>query len=97
MSTLFDELSEVDRADLLRTMSRLHAVLERRMAAAGLNPSGAPKGRAQKRLRGGRARVNQAAGMATLPVRNSLHAPGRQSVRRSGKPGAAGGPPVLLL
>ena len=39
MSTVFDELSEVDRADLLRTVSRLHAVLERRMAAAGLNPS----------------------------------------------------------
>ena len=39
MSTLFDELSEVDRADLLRTVTRLHAVLERRMAAAGLNPS----------------------------------------------------------
>jgi DNA-binding MarR family transcriptional regulator len=38
MSTLFDELSEVDRADLLRTVSRLHGVLERRMAAAGLNP-----------------------------------------------------------
>jgi DNA-binding MarR family transcriptional regulator len=39
MSTVFDELSEVDRADLLRTVSRLHAVLERRMAAAALNPS----------------------------------------------------------
>jgi DNA-binding MarR family transcriptional regulator len=39
MSTLFDELSEVDRADLLRTVSRLHTVLDRRMAAAGLNPS----------------------------------------------------------
>ena len=39
MSTLFDELSEVDRADLLRTVTRLHAVLEQRMAAAGLNPS----------------------------------------------------------
>jgi DNA-binding MarR family transcriptional regulator len=38
MSTLFDELSEVDRADLLRTVSRLHAVLERRMAAAGITP-----------------------------------------------------------
>lgn len=39
MSTLFDELSEVDRADLLRTVTLLHAALERRMAAAGLSPS----------------------------------------------------------
>src|ERR1700722_18441013 len=39
MSTLFDELSEVDRADLLRMVVRLHAVLERHMAAAGPNPS----------------------------------------------------------
>jgi DNA-binding MarR family transcriptional regulator len=39
MSTVFDELSEVDRADLLRTVTRLHAVLERRMAAAGLSAS----------------------------------------------------------
>jgi DNA-binding MarR family transcriptional regulator len=39
MTTVFDQLSEVDRADLLRTVSRLHAVLERRMVAAALNPS----------------------------------------------------------
>jgi DNA-binding MarR family transcriptional regulator len=38
MSTLFDELSEGDRADLLRTVTRLHAVLERRMTAGGLSP-----------------------------------------------------------
>ena len=38
MSTLFDELSEVDRADLLRTVTRLHAVLERRMRDGGLSP-----------------------------------------------------------
>jgi hypothetical protein len=37
MSTLFDELSERDRADLLRTVTRLHAVLERRMSAGGLS------------------------------------------------------------
>ena len=48
MSTLFDELSEIDRADLLRTVTRLHAVLERRMAAAGLNTSRWPKGRESK-------------------------------------------------
>jgi DNA-binding MarR family transcriptional regulator len=35
MSTLFDELSERDRADLLRTVTRLHAVLERRVSAGG--------------------------------------------------------------
>jgi DNA-binding MarR family transcriptional regulator len=40
MSTLFDELSECDRADLLRTVTRLHAVLERRMGAGG---SGLPR------------------------------------------------------
>jgi DNA-binding MarR family transcriptional regulator len=40
MSTLFDELNEVDRADLLRTFTRLHDVLERRMAGAGLSPGG---------------------------------------------------------
>ena len=39
MSTLFDELSEVDRADLLRSLTRLHAVLERRMSARGLSPA----------------------------------------------------------
>ena len=44
MSTLFDELSEIDRADLLRTVTRLHAVLERRMAAAGLNTSRCAEG-----------------------------------------------------
>ena len=44
MSTLFDELSEVDRSDLLRTINRLHAVLERRMAAAGLSPSRCAEG-----------------------------------------------------
>jgi DNA-binding MarR family transcriptional regulator len=38
MSTLFDELSEGDRADLLRTVTRLHGVLERRMSAGGLSP-----------------------------------------------------------
>ena len=38
MSTLFDELSEGDRADLLRTVTRLHAVLERRMREGGLIP-----------------------------------------------------------
>jgi DNA-binding MarR family transcriptional regulator len=37
MSTLFDELSEVDRADLLRTVGRLHAILERRMAESGVS------------------------------------------------------------
>ena len=52
MSTLFDELSEVDRADLLRTMSRLHAVLERRMAAAGLNPSRCGRRAARKKAPG---------------------------------------------
>jgi DNA-binding MarR family transcriptional regulator len=36
MSTLFDELSEGDRVDLLRTVTRLHAVLERRMRDGGL-------------------------------------------------------------
>jgi DNA-binding MarR family transcriptional regulator len=36
MATLFDELSEVDRADLLRTVTRLHALLERRMKDGGL-------------------------------------------------------------
>jgi DNA-binding MarR family transcriptional regulator len=40
MSTLFDELSEDDRSDLLRTVTRLHAVLERRMSAGGLGPIG---------------------------------------------------------
>jgi DNA-binding MarR family transcriptional regulator len=44
MSNLFDELSEVDRADLLRTVIRLHAVLERRMSAAGLSPSRCAEG-----------------------------------------------------
>ena len=50
--SLFDELSEVDRADLLRTVIRLHAVLERRMIAVGLNPSRCrpKKGRAQGKL-----------------------------------------------
>jgi DNA-binding MarR family transcriptional regulator len=38
MATLFDELSEVDRADLLRTVTRLHAALERRMREGGLSP-----------------------------------------------------------
>jgi DNA-binding MarR family transcriptional regulator len=38
MSTLFDELSEADRSDLLRTVTRLHAVLERRMGAGALIP-----------------------------------------------------------
>ena len=97
MSTLFDELSEVDRADLLRTMSRLHAVLERRMAAAGLNPSRCAEGPRKKRLpgrqsKGESGRWNGYSSGAQLAARS-----GRQSVRRSGKPGAAGGPPVLLL
>jgi DNA-binding MarR family transcriptional regulator len=49
MSTLFDELSEADRADLLRTVTRLHAVLERRMSAAGLIPPRCGEGlRAEK-------------------------------------------------
>ncbi len=42
MASLFDELSADDRADLLRTMTRLQAILERRMAAAGLNPARCP-------------------------------------------------------
>jgi DNA-binding MarR family transcriptional regulator len=37
MASLFDELSETDRADLLRTVTRLHAALERRMSAGGLS------------------------------------------------------------
>jgi DNA-binding MarR family transcriptional regulator len=37
MSTLFDELSEHDRADLLRSVTRLHAILERRMKEGGLS------------------------------------------------------------
>jgi hypothetical protein len=37
MASLFDELSEADRADLLRTVTRLHAALERRMSAGGLS------------------------------------------------------------
>jgi DNA-binding MarR family transcriptional regulator len=37
MATLFDELSEDDRADLLRAVTRLHAVLERRMGAGALS------------------------------------------------------------
>jgi DNA-binding MarR family transcriptional regulator len=49
MSTLFDELSERDRADLLRTVTRLHAVLERRMSAGGLSqPWGGEEGCAAK-------------------------------------------------
>jgi DNA-binding MarR family transcriptional regulator len=44
MSTLFDELSDVDRNDLLRTVTRLHAVLERRMAAGGITSSGCGEG-----------------------------------------------------
>ena len=49
--SLFDELSEVDRADLLRTVIRLHAVLEPRMIAVGLNPSRCAEGpRAGKAL-----------------------------------------------
>ena len=50
MSALFDELSEVDRADLLRTVTRLHAVLEQRMAAAGLNPSRCFEGPSARKL-----------------------------------------------
>jgi DNA-binding MarR family transcriptional regulator len=37
MASLFDELNETDRADLLRTVTRLHAALERRMSAGGLS------------------------------------------------------------
>ena len=48
MVSLFDELSEVDRADLLRTMTRLQAVLERRMAAAGVNLPRCPDGPAER-------------------------------------------------
>ena len=50
MSTLFDELSEGDRADLLRTVTRLHAVLERRMSAGGLiSPSRCGEGLVAKK------------------------------------------------
>ena len=54
MSTLFDELSEVDRADLLRNVTRLHAVLERRMAAGGPGPPGCVEGRAEESSRRGK-------------------------------------------
>ena len=59
MSTLFDELSEIDRADLLRTIVRLHAVLERRMAAAGLNPSRSADVPRKSSSRRGKSRMNQ--------------------------------------
>ena len=52
MSTLFDELSEVDRADLLRTVTRLHAVLERRMNSAGLSPSRCGEGERARKAHG---------------------------------------------
>ena len=52
MSTLFDELSEGDRADLLRTVTRLHAVLERRMSAGGLSPPPCGEGLRGKKASG---------------------------------------------
>jgi DNA-binding MarR family transcriptional regulator len=52
MATLFDELSEGDRADLLRTVTRLHAVLEQRMGAGGLSPSPCGEGLRAKKASG---------------------------------------------
>jgi hypothetical protein len=37
LSGLFEELSEHDQADLLRTVTRLHAVLERRLVQCDRN------------------------------------------------------------
>jgi DNA-binding MarR family transcriptional regulator len=53
MATLFDELSEVDRADLLRTVTRLHAVLERRMRDGGLSPPRCGEGQRAKKASDG--------------------------------------------
>ncbi len=52
MSTLFDELSETDRADLLRTVTRLQTVLERRMGAGGSSPPPCGEGLIAKKVAG---------------------------------------------
>jgi DNA-binding MarR family transcriptional regulator len=56
MSTLFDELSERDRADLLRTVTRLHTVLERSLSAGGLSPPTCGEGLRAKALPARRAK-----------------------------------------